>query len=243
MSDEALKIGAFPQGEAQIPVISEVATALVKAGDTNRALQLAQSLATKGDADTVLGYIAVALVEEGNVNQGVELFNSLEKPEQWWTINSMVRALVAQGEVQQAVQLSNYFLFYEVRPSALSSVAVKLAQIGEIEQAMEILQSVEEQDRGIVLANIVVKLAEQGDINRAREISQSIVEEEIYNLENGIIVLGAKGKLTAAKQLVQFLPNNAGKARVLNELATSYIAAGEKEQATELLNEALTIIN
>lgn len=71
----------------------------------------------------------------------------------------------------------------------------------------------------------------------------SLNQEQADTLETAIIDLANKGKLASAQQLVQFPPHNVGKVRVLNELATGYIEAGEKQQSTELLAEALALIS
>lgn len=107
---------------------------------------------------------------------------------------------------------------------------------------MEIAQPFDEKSQGRVYASVFVSLAEQGEIDMANKVSQAIKERYLYCLEFAIIDSVKQSKSLQLQQLLQFLPDVSRKMKVLNELAEYYIEVGEKEQATELLNEALSMI-
>ncbi len=250
--DEALQIAESLDAGDQVLIFHEVVRVLVASGESDRALQLAQSLdfnydkSVFGDLDkeyveSILGTIAIALVKEGDVDKGLELARSLEEYQQIAAITEIAGFWIEEGEIEQALQLTKTIKDYPTWAS--SSVAVKLAQAGEIELAMEIAESIQDQYKDLVLAHVAGYFAQEGDIDKAKEIIQSLDEQESLTLGSVVLDLVEQEKLEVAKQLILFLPDNFSKASLLNQLATNYIEAGNKQEATQLLNEALAIIN
>ncbi len=237
--DEALKMAEpIPIGD-RILVINEVNRSLIKSGETNRAIELAQSL-DQVYIESALGNIAIALAGEGQVDEGLEIARSLKESQQVWVMGGIVEALVEQGKINQAEELVKSISDY---PSwALSGFGVKLAQKGEIDKAIEIAESIQDPNRDLILTHVAAFLIEQGELARVEEMLQSLDERQASTFSNAIFDLAAQEKLAAARQLAQLIPNNPNKARALTRLASDYIEAGEKEEAMELLNQALSLI-
>ncbi len=236
--DEAIAIAEpFYPGD-RILVLNEVTRTLVKSGDTNRALELAKSLDNGNQA--MLVNIAMVLGKESQVNQALELVSSLDKSQQVWAIIEIAIALVEQGKIERSMELVQSLA--EPPSGAVTRFAIKLAEVGEMAKAMEIAQSITDFNKDLILAHVAAAFAEQGELDRAKEVRQSIAVKQIYALEIAISESITKGKLATAEQLSQLLPNNPGKARMLNKLASNYIKAGEEAKAIEVLNQAFAVI-
>lgn len=236
--DEALEITESLYPGDKILVLNEVTRTLVKSGETNRALELAKSLENGNQAALVS--IALALGQEGQVDEGLELARSLDKSQQVWGVLEIAIVLVEQGKIEQAVKLVQSLP--EPPSGAVTRFAIKLAEVGEMAQAMEIAQSITDFNKDLVLAHVAAAFAERGELDRAKEVRQSIAGKQIYALEIAISESITKGQLATAEQLSQLLPNNPGKVRMLNKLASNYIKAGEEAKATEVLNQAFAIV-
>lgn len=236
---EALKMAESLRALNRVAVFSNVAKALVKSGNIDEALALAQSLKNRLIVELVMGGIAVALAEEGDTEKAVELASSFSSSRRAYTITDIAHTLVERGEIDKAVKLTKLI---PDQSSWLSvSVATKLAEKGKIEEAMIIAQSLGEFEKNSILASVITSVAEQGNIEKAKEMMASFEQEQIGELGSAIIDLGARGSLEPAQELAQLLPNNLLKAAVLAKIAGSYIEAGEKQQATILLNQAFSV--
>ena len=219
--------------------LQKIAIYQAQAGNIDEALEMAKSF-SREDKVYILNEVAIALVKSGETNRALELARSLEEHQQVWVLGDIATTLVEQGEIDKALQLIKSL----TNPSrtTIAKFAIKLAEVGKIDLALEFAQSVADSNKDLILAHVAAAFVEQGDFAKAKEIRQSIDDKQIFALERTITELAEQGKLTTAKQLSQLLPNNLAKAGVLNKLATYHIEAGEKEQATKLLNEALSII-
>lgn len=215
-------------------VLARAIQALVKRGDTNRALQIVQSV-DQEYSKNLLGDIASTLIEAGQIDRGLELADSIDKSSQAWAIVTVVNALVSQGEINQARQLIESTPNYPTL--GLAMLAVQLANIGATEQAVAITASIDNYYQNWILPSVVASLAKQGEPVRIQEIMEVFEEKRDIRILSGIFHLGRQGELATAKQLLPFISDNAIKIRALNSLASSYIEVGEKEEARALLNE------
>lgn len=220
-------------------VLREIAISQAKAGNTDEALKISESV-LRFDKVLIISEVAVALAKSGDTNRALELASSLGQPQQSWIVCDIATTLVEKGKIDKGLQLIKSLT--DPSSTTIAKFAIKLAEVGEIDLALEFAQSVADSNKDLILAYVAAAFVEQGDFAKAKEIRQSIDDKQIFALERTITELAEQGKLTTAKQLSQLLPNNLAKAGVLNKLATYHIEAGEKEQATKLLNEALSII-
>ena len=241
----------------------QVATAQAKAGDKSEALatiQQAERLARglpNEKKPGVLVALALAKVAAGDKRQAVAVGEQAvesiraEKNDIWYGnyYNRIARMMVRAGEIQKAkaiTQSGKGMWDKAVGGRQRKEIAVIMAEEGELEEALEwisqfpVSDTPEQQKKDGAYTDIAMMLAKQGNPKRAMEVMNR-VKIRIVGWPQDLVKLAAamaeSGELDEAMKLFQ-QNRSAADNDTLRILATAHFAAGQKEQALQLLKQA-----
>lgn len=147
--------------------ISHIATALVTVGQTERSLQMAESIPSDLGRETTLTDIAVKLADLGQLEPALKLTKSLKGEGSRATVlNQVASKLVELGQLDRALQIASSLpdspssLEGSERAKILTEIADKFAQLGQGAQALKAAESIEEDElKAKTIAAIAAKLA------------------------------------------------------------------------------------
>ncbi len=134
--------------------------------------------------------------------------------------------------LKEALNIDNY------DSKVLATIALQLAEIGQLEAALNLARNLENQDgRSKVLAAIAPKLAEIGQLEAALNLAENIKDE--YSRSKVLAAIAPKlaeiGQLEAALNLARNLENQYGRSKVLAAIAPKLAEIGQLEAALNLV--------
>lgn len=147
--------------------LSRIATALVTVGQTDRALQMAESIPSDLLRETTLTDIAVQLADLGQIEPAVKLAKNLKgEGSRSIIFNKVASKLVELGQLDRALQIasspasSSSSLEGSEKANLLAEIADKFAQIGQRSQALKVAETIEDNElKAKKIAEIATKLA------------------------------------------------------------------------------------
>lgn len=157
--------------------------------------------------------------------------------------------LIDAGEIQktkQMIRFGNDLMGQAMSGSARKDIAVLMAEKGKVEAALEWVgqfptnDTPRQQDKDGAYTDIAIMLAKQGKPNRAMEVMNKVKIRIIGWRQDLVKLAGAMaegGALEEAMKLFQQNRRAAGE-ETLRILATAQFAAGQKEPALQLLDQA-----
>jgi tetratricopeptide (TPR) repeat protein len=248
--------------------LGELAKALAKAGDENRANALfdeAEEVARSiEDYDSQMSpwafrRLAEALAQAGCHEKAEEVAHSIEDNEQRSrALIELARALAKAGDENRANALfdeaeevarsieKNFWQMYWRR-----RLAEALAQVGRYEKAQEVARSMEDNEqRSGALIELARALAKAGDENRANALFDEAQEvarprgsrhDDYYRskaLSDVAEALAQAGCYEKAQEVALSIEDNLYRSGALIELARALAKAGDENRANALFDEA-----
>lgn len=148
--------------------LSDIATALSAVGQTDRAIQIAQSIENDLMKQTTLTDIASQLADMGQVEAALKLANTLKgEGSRGRVFNKVAAKLVELGQLEQALQMASS---KGVSPTYLS-----------------------ESEKDNLLAEIANQFARKGQRSQALKVAEAIADSELKAKEIAAIATVAKG--------------------------------------------------
>lgn len=142
-----------PNDNYESQPISNIATALVTVQQTDRALQMAQSIPSDLLRETTLTDIAVQLADMGQLEPALKLVNDLKGEGSKATVlNKVASKLVELGQLDRAFQIASSLadspssLEGSEKAKILTEIAGKFAQLGQRSQALKVAETIEEDE-------------------------------------------------------------------------------------------------
>ncbi|HEY9599940.1 MAG TPA: hypothetical protein V6D33_19945 [Cyanophyceae cyanobacterium] len=208
-------------------MLHRVALAHAKAGQYDKALQVAQMLDSRlAYRAKTLGAIATEFFKAGQSQRASELFT-------------------------QAVQAANATEDANSKISALGAVALEYANTRQLQpasqtlsQALQVAQTIEEGNlQGAALRETAEQLIAAQHYDLALQVAQSLKEPyERSSIMQGIVTQSIEvGDYQKAYQVVNSLQTPEDKARWLIAIARNYSQAGNTAQASQILAQALQV--
>ena len=222
--------------ETQVSQLAKIALLYLKTGNQQQAsnilsqvLQVADTIENPEKKANTLAKVAVAYADAGQKKQATLVFTQAQKVAQ--TIendenknNTLARLAIASTKIKpydQVLQLTQTLRDTRVQSSALIQIANDYVQTGHRDLAAKVLTQ--------VLQN--VQTLEDTD-DKDQKLDQIAVQyAKITQYEQAIAV---------AKK-IRTTNNGSPKASVLAKIANSYVEAGQKDKAMEVLSQALQV--
>lgn len=257
--------------EEKMQVLLDVAVRLSEAGESERALEVLEKAWQTADSlegrykDESLAQLSALFARVGNFERAAQVLEPIADLQQ--TANAYAAIALeyqARGVNEKAVETLEEALATlksqperEIRSSQarfnlFATIAVRFAQFGRIERALEIAHdNPDEQPRYFALTQIAAVSAAAGQENPARQAVNSIEDlaarqTALINVSDGEIKLGAAEKslqtLNEAYALSEEVGQLTMRSAALNEIAVRFIERGERERAREILRENLVLI-
>jgi tetratricopeptide (TPR) repeat protein len=136
--------------------LSQVAVALVRAKQVERAIQIANSIQNSLAKESTLTDIAIQLADFGETQQALNLIKNLEGEGSKTSVYRKVAAkLLEQGKLEQALQIATSQKEPDIE--IISKLAEKFAAVGKKEQAIKTAETIPQQDaKAKILAAIAL---------------------------------------------------------------------------------------
>jgi lipopolysaccharide biosynthesis regulator YciM len=217
----------------QVQALASLVTALVTAGELDRARRLvtdaetlARSITDPDQQSRVLDSLVEALVTAGELDRARRLVTDAETlarsitdpDQQREVLDSLMTVLVTAGELDRAEILVRSITNPDQQRGALASLVMALATAGELDRAWRLATDAETLGRSIinpfqqswVLASLVEALVTAGELDRARRLA------------------------TDAETLARSITDLDRQSWVLDSLVTVLVMAGELDRAETL---------
>ncbi len=134
----------------------QIAIALVKAKQLEMAIKLTNSIEKKSEKESILNDIANELANLGQIQQALNLVKSIESPGYKTTLNNKIAIkLLETGKLEQSLEILSSDK--EVDIDILVKLAEKFAKVGKKEQAIQVAESIINEDlKAKLLATIAL---------------------------------------------------------------------------------------
>ena len=158
---------AKPNDYSAFQPLSHITVALVTVGQTDRALQMAQSIPNDLVKEATLTDIAVQMADMGHLEPALKLVNDLKGEGSKTTVlNKVASKLVELGQLDRAFQIASSLagspssMEGSEKAKILTEIADKFAQLGQRTQALKAAETIEEDElKAKTIAAIAAKLA------------------------------------------------------------------------------------
>lgn len=257
--------------EERIQLLLEIAARRIQAKQNEQAfaiLENVRQLASPLDQrfrDQILTQISGLYAHAGNFEQAEKVLEPIADKQQSALAHTAI-ALEhhASGDSDSAVQsLEEAYAILKSQPereirdsrarfNLMTTVSVRLAQLGKPERAIELaLENPIEDMRSTALGQIAAICAASGKTELVAQAVNSIEDlsaraTALIGVSDGEIKLGETEKslqtLSEAYLLAEEVEQLPARVSVLNEIAVRFIERGERERAREVLGENLEII-
>ncbi len=221
-----------PYNKARI--LSDIATALAKSGNTveavniaERAVKIANSFSDPDDKARILSNIATALAKFGKTIEAINLAkrivriaNSFSDPDDKARILvKIVTALAKSGNTVEAINLANSICDPHIKDKALTNLATTLAESGDVVEAIEIVNIITNPysiTKVLTAAvDVAIELTETDNATKATNISELLLRtantitdkyKEIEILTTVATALARSGYSTTAIDIANAIP-------------------------------------
>ncbi|WP_204104204.1 MULTISPECIES: hypothetical protein [Spirulina sp. CCY15215] len=237
--------------------IREIAINLAENGDSDRALKLIQSFS---DRDETLKNIATTLAEKEQFDRALKISEEIQGTEfKILTLSAIALQLQQKGQLEtapkireQTLQLWDNLTESSRKDYLLSLIVLPFLEIEAYDIALEMLQrSPNVEDKTNTLRDVTYTLAEAGKMTESLEFI-ALVGNEIEKI--GVLIFlaiqldhqdrkpEAIMSLTNALSIAGTLEKKDQKALLLSSIATRLAELGRSQQAKEITDEVLKLL-
>ncbi len=223
-------------------LLSQIALKLSTVGRIEEALAITDNL-DQDRKDFILEQIAIDSVNFNQFDQALEIYQALDQYPRNEILVQIVVELASLGQFERAMAIAEDFP--EKQNVVVANVAQQYINQGESNLAIGIVKDVENY---CVRSNTFQKLSslllEAEEYSLALEITDNIEDAGIKNnaLNRVAIKLAEIEKYEQAITVTQSIEDSNDKADALIRISQKLIEAGKSEQASELLSQALEIV-
>ncbi|MGD2181577.1 tetratricopeptide repeat protein [Lusitaniella coriacea] len=215
LAQEAEPNASFQENFLDPRMLREIVLALVKVGQRDRAMKLAQTMANDITKASGVPEIAIAFSEVGEIDRALQLVQTLVnqglKPFSLANITVVLAKRGDIGDVERVVQVAQSITDEPKRERALTWIVGALTEAGEIEQALKITQNPSvDWDKAEALSKIAVALTKAGELERALQLVQTIIHRRTNAIALGDIAMALIeiGEIEQALQLPHTIADN-----------------------------------
>ncbi len=241
--------------DRQAQALTEVAGALARAGQHERAAAMASQAATVARSITdpsVSTAVAGALAGAGQHEQAETVSRSITDPDrQTRALGEVAGALARAGQHERAAAMASEAAtvarsvtnpYWQTR--ALAEVAGALATAGQHEQAEAVARSITNPDRQAqALTAVAGALAGAGQHEQAATVARSITDPDprAQALTAVAGALAGAGQHEQAEAVARSITNPDPRAQALAAVAGALARAGQHQQAAAMASQAATV--
>lgn len=260
--------GLHPDGTLgkNVPVIADLAAAMVRAGDRGRAMEIVRSLKSDLRRGYTLASVARAFAETGNIEGAVPLFylaiqdaDSQEKgAARIALLTHLIKEQTHAGRLADAFTTAGKITDREAQRSALFAMAEILFDQGKPMEAVKIADYTPDPGmRAELLGRAAASRIDHGDLKQAETLLRKAVEptgakpiaatlakglpfvfEAAYAIKKG----SARSEILAsARKLLELMPDDAAKVPVMTRIARAEMRGQDKDAADRSLGAAWRI--
>lgn len=226
-----------------------VLTELIENGNIEKAkkttVKIFQALEKKEDicAAICLDSVAMKFAEAGAVKEAFETARFIEDPNSKWpTLNGVIRELVGKNvSAEEILKGARSSSDREINPNVLQKLALKFADEGNIDKALEIAFSIKRPPTRVIalleIAQVLESISEAVAVDVVAGLGdkvKGISMDEIRNIEK----LRVQGIIEEAVNTARSA-DSFQRSRLLSDCALVLSWIGEEEKATEIMNEAI----
>ena len=171
--NRALELAQTSEKSQRDMALSEVAEAMARAGEGNRAIEIAQTIESVNLRGLTQTRLAGVLAETGDAKQAIEVAQKIEKPS---ALRNVVDGLTKAGELEQAIELARTM---EKRIWVLSIPALAMAKTGDVKESMELALMIRDESQTYpfdLVGRIASQQVEEGDLEQASTILTQVIE-------------------------------------------------------------------
>ncbi|QDU49463.1 Anaphase-promoting complex, cyclosome, subunit 3 [Gimesia panareensis] len=134
---------------------------------------------------------------------------------------------------------------HSVRDFMLKDISESLAHAGDMKQALEVTQEIEDsEEKDVARYRIAAALSQQGNLNQSLELIRKIKDPNgrTYTRMKIASALGKKGKTQEALKVIQVIERPASQVDAYCELASTLAKSGDQKQAQAILKQAQDVV-
>jgi len=212
-------------------MLKNAAEALVQAGEparvitvVNRALAVAERIEDQSSKALILSGLAPALAQAGELPRAITI------------VNQALEVVANEGKDDASV---------------LGNMVEILTQAGQVDQALKVAQTIENQfHKAFALGAVVKVLTRAGQVDQALKVAQTITDPDgkahvQYEVARVLVQIREPARAVAvvnrALAVVETIKNQYSKALKLSEAAQILVQAGEPARAVAVANQALAV--
>lgn len=240
--------------------LAEIAVTYAVVGQNEQALQVAQKINRSTLKADALSQIAVQLAKAGQSKRAADVFtqalqfaNKIDSPPDKVMALAEIAARYGKvGQKDKAAEVLSQAIHNtkaiwgasSVKDTVLEKIAVNYAQLGDYERGIQVANKIlGDITKGRALAQIVVQYVVAGDYNHARQLANTI--EAKSSQARAFLEIAAKTgdyqpALSAAQQIDEH-ESAPLKSLIFHRIASSYIKAGKRKQASQVLAQAVNV--
>lgn len=238
--------------------LAEIAVVHVGTEEYDKAIELTQKLDTSTLKAVVLSQIAIELVKAGQEKQAASLLKQAlqvadkidSPPDQVMTLSAIAAQYGKAGQKDKAAEILSQAVQSTtaiwggafVKDTVLEKIAVQYTELGNYEQGIRIANKIyDDIPKSRALAQIAMKYVAVGDYDKARQVANAI--EFNASKANALIAIAHQtGEYQQALAVAQNIDEDGSvqlQSLVLTKIARLYSQAGQKQQAAEVVSQAL----
>jgi len=236
-------------GHYQGRALGNIAGALAKTGEFNRALELVKTVKSDLAKTEVLARFAENLTEVRQLEQVLQMAQQIKigSMEKGFTMSSIAISLAKAGQFDPALQLASTIKNDDSKAYALYNITGILAKAGQYDRAKEAASTIKEGNsyKQMAFVHIAASLAETGKVADAVQVVSSIDDRtsmpDRWLSETAMVLTEAK-QYNLALQMANAITDESEKAWTLSQLANKLVEVGQTELASQAIAPALKIV-
>jgi len=225
--------------------LKDIAVAMAKAGQFDRALQVAQKIENARSLSSALAEIAAAMAKAGQMEEAAQTFQLAlqvaqkieDALDRSWALGGIAEALAQAGQFDRALQVAQKIEGAWARSEALKEIAKAMAEAGQFDRALQVAQKIEVALVGFgALREIAVAMAKAGQLDRALRVAQKIEVESdrSWALREIAVAMAEAGQFDRALQVAQKIEVALVGFGALRDIAKAMAEAGQFDRALQV---------
>lgn len=185
----------IPDTNTREILLENVFSSLMKAGDIDKAIEVANSMPDANKKGVALGDIFNHLIAVGDINKATKVANTIPDDEQkWFAFIDLVEDLTKVGNIGKAIEIANeipdsYLKFRLIAMQAISNI---LAKAGNIDKAIEIAITIPDDDQRTTALKYVVSdglltIVNTQNVKRAIAVADAVTDANVRGILHGKI--------------------------------------------------------
>lgn len=245
--EKALNITEEISGKKQYPyALSDICKALARAGQINRALEVAEGIADEpplSDRAFTLGEVCEILCEVGQGEAALSIARAISKESPSFRQSALFNVaedFAKRGQIDDARATAKEALdiTYKDQSWSLYRASEVLAQAGEIEEALETARKIDKRKwYSYALRAVCRALAESGQVEEALNIARGLDDKAERSEALSLIsqALAEAGRISEAQEIAYKISDDDKRSEALASVSRSLARGGK-------VNEALKIV-